>query len=259
MGTGVAICLSVVDRLLNGQGPPRFCVHVIFTVGEESGQKGAIRCPLARLIGCRVRHGLVIDRQTDGSGAPYDKDTNKAMRHAVVSYKDVSLLDEDSGNDLLEHLLAGMTAAGEPPRQGQVPQVHSPNNADALEWRGRWDAEVVAPRFAVDSPSLSAAIACYQEATQRVVDAMGRCKPEQRVSGMYSEPRIGRYKAMQEVRDCLKKIKIADKSLWFSCVNLSYDYDDMNSSVSLIELDTTAVIVLEFLASFFGSDSTPLV
>jgi len=177
------------------------------------------------------------------------------MRHAVVSYKDVSLLDKDSGVDLLQHLAAGMTAAGEPPRSGKIPVVESPNNADALEWRGRWDAEVVAPRFVAGSQFLAKALAGYAKSTKKVVDAMAKCKPEQRVSGMYSEPRIGRYRAMKDVRDCLRGIQIADKSLWFSCVNLSYDYDDDNGYVSLIELDTTAVIVLEFLASFFRNES----
>ena len=51
--TGVAIALSVLERL---QGRPgAWQVHILFTVGEEAGQKGAIRAPIARLLGGKVR------------------------------------------------------------------------------------------------------------------------------------------------------------------------------------------------------------
>ncbi|CAK0860740.1 unnamed protein product [Prorocentrum cordatum] len=46
---------------------------------------------------------------------------------------------------MMELLRLGMAFAGE--ATDRVPAVESPNCADALELRGRWDAEVLAPRL----------------------------------------------------------------------------------------------------------------
>merc|ERR1712032_104226 len=59
------------------------------------------------------------------------------------------------------------------------------------------------------------------------------------------------YRAMKQLRDAIAKVHITDKELWFSTCNLSYDYNDDDSAVSLVELDTTARIVLGFIGSFF--------
>lgn len=62
---------------------------------------------------------------------------------------------------------------------------------------------------------------------------------------MYNEPRIGRYKAMKQLRDAIEDVKVSDQRLWFSTCNLSY--------VSLVELDTTARILVGFIVRFFRS------
>lgn len=252
--TGVAICLSVIERLLAGHLSVPYHVHVVFTVGEESGQKGAIRCPLARLFGRQVRHALVIDRQTRGSCAP-NKPDGGPLRHAVSRYKDVPLMDSDSRNEMVNCLSIAMRAVGELGPEESIALMQSPNNADALEWRGRWDADVVAPTLEGQHKSVSDAWVEYLKATERVMIKMTRVEAGERVSGMYSEPRIGRYQAMRKLRDAIAKVKITDKELWFSTCNLSYDYDDLDSAVSLVELDTTTRIVLGFIDAFFATFS----
>eukprot|EP00931_Biecheleriopsis_adriatica_P089735 TRINITY_DN63821_c0_g1_i1.p1 TRINITY_DN63821_c0_g1~~TRINITY_DN63821_c0_g1_i1.p1 ORF type:complete len:494 (+),score=54.60 TRINITY_DN63821_c0_g1_i1:107-1588(+) len=248
--TGVAICLSVLERLLAGQLSVPYHVHVIFTVGEESGQKGAIRCPLARLFGRKVRHALVIDRQTRGSCAP-TKPGGGPLRHAVASYKDVPLMDFDSQGEMVHCLSTAMRVVGELGDKESIALMQSPNNADALEWRGRWDAEVVAPILGGRNKCVSDARLEYLKATERVTAKMSKVGASERVSGMYGEPRIGRYQAMKRLRDAIAKVKISDKKLWFSTCNLSYDYNDSDSAVSLVELDTTSRIVLGFIDTFF--------
>ena len=120
--TGVAIALSVLQRLQDAprepeslaKGPsaagmPRsWQVHVLFTVGEEAGQKGAFRAPLPKLLPGKVRYAIVVDRMTRGSGAP--RADGGYVRHAVTEYKGVPLLD-GSGAALLEHLAKGKAHA----------------------------------------------------------------------------------------------------------------------------------------------------
>lgn len=253
--TGVAIILSVVERLrLFGSWAP-WSLHIIFTIGEEAGQKGAIRAPLARLLAGRVRYGLVIDRMTRGSGAPVNEQ-GECVRHAVGTYKDVPLMDPDSREEMIAHLNAGMgkaraqTGAGEP-----LPLIESPNNADALEWRGRWDAEILGVALLANpdthTPELKAALQRYASATETVLEMMEDVAPERRVSSMYGEPRRSRYRAMEEVYDTTHSKPVTDASLWFSCVNLSYDYSDNDNSVSIAELDVTVRIVLGFIESAY--------
>lgn len=272
--TGIAIALSVLDRLRDAPGA--WQVHLLCTVGEESGQKGAIRAPLARLLAGRVRYGFVIDRQTSGRNCPRDED-GKALRHAVCKYKGVPLLEPTSGPHLLQHLHAGFVAAD--PRAvaaGPLPLIESPNCADAVELRGRWDAEVVAPASQPPSAALKQALKDYHATTSKVVEAMARCAPEARVGGMNQQPRIGRYGAMRKIYDAIygaesralvKTHEIAATgpgasnlppepqlaALAFSCVNLSYDYDDDWDECDLSELDRTANVLLHTCLSCFAS------
>ena len=84
----------------------------VFTVGEEAGQKGAIRAPISRLLAGKVRLGFVVDRMTRGARAPRDG-KGRALRHAVSSYKGVSLLEPKSGDELL--VAAGTDENSDPP------------------------------------------------------------------------------------------------------------------------------------------------
>ena len=252
--TGVAIALSVLDRLRGDAEMPRqWQVHALFTIGEEAGQKGAFRAPLPRLIGGRVRHAIVIDRQTRGSGAPTDA-AGRAVRHVVTEYKGVPLLDASSGRELLEHLANGHARAG-----GGIatplPTCVSPNCADALELRGRWDAEVAGNLKSLEkdvSPALAAALAEYAASTAVIAESIARVRPEQRVSSMNDPPRITRYRAMRRVHDALADKVALDSSLWFSVVNLSYDYDDACDTCSLDELDLTARLCLHTIQSYYA-------
>lgn len=270
--TGVAICLCVLDRLRTSRtaNDIPWTLHVIFTTGEESGQKGAIRLPISRLLKGRVRHGLVIDRQTRGSGAPMHPDYPcRAVRHAVVSYKGVPLLDPLMGTELLNLLQKAMERAGAPEATlGAMPTVESPNNADALEFRGRWDAEIIAPSLLrinsaeegslLDTESSAvvvAALAEYEEATAEVKRRMEFIPPSKRVSGMYQAPRITRYMAMKRMYEALAALppeSAPPDGLRFSCVNLSYDYDDFADRCSIKELELTTRIALAFVETYNG-------
>ena len=234
--TGIAIALSVLDSLRQGAAGA-WQVHALFTVGEESGQKGAIRAPLPRLLAGKVRCGLVIDRMTSGRGCPHDA-SGKPMRHAVNMYKGVPLLEPQSGPELLAHLSA---AIGQP-----VPLVESPNCSDAIELRGRWDAEILAPTCGEPTATLEAALDRYRDATNEVVRMMARCAPAERACGMSQHPRLTRYHAMRAVYDALHsgKTALGDPRLAFSVLNLSYDYDDAWAECDLGELYETAKIVL---------------
>ena len=251
--TGVAMCLSVLMRLQAGDVmPPTFQVHVLFTTGEESGQKGAIRAPLAHLIGGRVRHAIVLDRMTRGSNAPVDA-RGQPVRHAVTEYKGVPLLDSCAGPELLEHLSIGLAqATGGAPRA--LPSCVSPNCADALELRGRWDAEFAARQLTAGAaavPAVSEALRAYEASTRQVVERLAAVAAEVRVSSMNAPPRISRYQAMAKVHAAIAPLVPAEPRLWFSCVNLSYDYDDDWDTCSLRELDMTAQLVECAVRSYY--------
>jgi len=244
--TGIAIALGVLEQLrLN---PVPSChVQVLFTVSEESGQKGAIRAPVQLLHG--VRHAIVIDRMTRGRNAPTGK-AGEPLRHVVTAYKGVSLLDGCCGKELLELLEQSIQSPA--PLVG----IESPNCADALELRGRWDAEILAPRLLEkDAASgdidaeLFAAVEEYTKKTAELRSAMSRVAPEVRVSSMNQNPRMARYKAMQKVQSCLRKRPL-DELGWFSCVNVSYDYDESDGCLCLPEMEETRNILITFVKLF---------
>jgi len=254
--TGVAIALSVIERLRSGlPGTPRYwCVHVLFTIGEESGQKGAIRAPLPRLLTGRVRFAIVIDRMTSGRNCPIGPE-GKPLRHAVVEYKGVKLLDSWSADEMMRHLQDGLARASVPEAAWCLPAIESPNCSDALELKGRWDAEVVAPLLLQQHPdavNLNSALDTYRATTKKVRDQMEKVPPEERISSMNHKPRSTRYEAIKNVQTELKALNVQlDPSLVFGCVNISYDYQDGKGSCSLEELERTVLILLGFVASCF--------
>lgn len=258
--TGIAIILSVLERMQYMVTTGAWQVHALFTIGEESGQKGAIRAPIPQLLAGRVRYGIVVDRQSKGSGCP-----RGGTRHAVNAYKGVSLLEpKDSGLELVQLLNAAFQAV-EPDLAkqsgGKLPMVESPNCADCIELRGRWDAEVIGPTL-MRNPStheynkdLEDALQTYAAATRDLLRKMKGCKADERASSMNAPPRRTRYDAMKDVYDEIHVGKAGDPTpperqrLSFSCVNLSYDYDDAWNECDLNELDATARLVLHVCAS----------
>mmetsp|Transcript_56286 Transcript_56286/g.174508 ORF Transcript_56286/g.174508 Transcript_56286/m.174508 type:complete len:385 (+) Transcript_56286:93-1247(+) len=258
--SGVAIVLSVVERLRAGHVrgvPPRWSLHLLFTVGEESGQKGALRAPLPRLLAGRVRHGVVVDRRTAGPGAPAA--WGRCMRHVVSAYRGVQLLDPRCGEELLQLLGRGLRFAGEQADDSPPPAVASPNCSDALELRGRWDAEVLGPWVLAqkqgsreDLEELKAALKQYEQLTKDVLKRMEAVEPQRRVSSMSKPPRVTRYNAMARIYELLHSrggLRV-DPGLCFSCVNLSYDYQD-GRPCSIAELERTANALVGFVAAYF--------
>lgn len=264
--SGVVIVLSVLRRLQDGMVkglPPRWHVHVLFTVGEESGQKGAFRAPIQRLLAGRVRHAIVVDRQTSGSGAPRRKGSNpRYLRHVVNKYKGAQLLDPHCQEEMMTHLQKGRALAlpSDPDAADPFPAVESPNCADALELRGRWDAEVLAAFLLKgdnfdkdeDRGMLTSALHEYKVASEEISRRLAQVAPESRVSSMNCHPRMTRYETMKKVYHAVHKFQIPP-AMWFSCVNLSYDYDDYDDHCSLSELEATASIITGFMVSYFGS------
>eukprot|EP00931_Biecheleriopsis_adriatica_P109405 TRINITY_DN83669_c0_g1_i1.p1 TRINITY_DN83669_c0_g1~~TRINITY_DN83669_c0_g1_i1.p1 ORF type:complete len:430 (-),score=68.75 TRINITY_DN83669_c0_g1_i1:186-1406(-) len=76
--------------------------------------------------------------------------------------------------------------------------------------------------------------------------------PEERVSWFNDEPRLGRYNAMAEMRQVLNAGLHLHPSQWFSCVNLSYDYDESWGRVMLEELQDTVDIIHGFIIGHFA-------
>jgi len=250
--TGVALALFALERLRAAQ-PPVGAVHVLFTVGEESGQKGALRVPLAERFAGRVRHAIVIDRMTCGANAPRGHD-RKPVRHVVTKYKGVPLLDPGSGPEMLA--LLRDSAARLPGAEGGLPAIESPNCSDALELRGRWDAEVVAREYLREHPQdqkLAKAVQDYDAVTRFIREAIAVLPADERVSSMNRPPRSTRYEAMLRVHQLLNDGRRSDRRLGFSCVNLSYDYDESRGSLSLKELGDTASILMTFVELYAAS------
>jgi len=257
--SGVAIALFVLESLRLGRPvahltPLGWRVHVLFTVGEESGQKGAIRAPLPRLLAGQVRHAIVLDRKTGGSCAPRRK--GEPIRHVVTQYKGVPLLDVGCGEELVSYLEASMRLLGLLDGEDRLPRIESPNCSDALELRGRWDAEVAGPELlqsGLKDQELDFALFEYSDITDKIRRHMDLIPPSSRVSWMDSAPRITRYSAMANVHNILNtRDKPLDPHLWLSCVNLSYDYDEYNGRIDLKEMEDTALIVLGFIAMYFS-------
>merc|ERR1719161_1169290 len=92
----------------------------------------------------------------------------------------------------------------------------------------------------------------YNAATKEIRQCMEKVAPEERVSGMNSHPRMTRYEAMNKVYKAVHQLQIPP-ALWFSCVNLSYEYDDYDDYCSLSELEATASIIAGFIVSYFSS------
>lgn len=103
-----------------------------------------------------------------------------------------------------------------------------------------------------DGTTLRSAVEKYKAATKEVQQRMDQVAPEKRVCGMNSHPRMTRYVAMGKVYKAVHKLRVP-KEYWFSCVNLSYDYNEKSNSCSLRELEATASIIAGFLVSYFQS------
>ena len=111
-------------------------------------------------------------------------------------------LYRDQAPPMLQHQPPeGAVDAGGAPRP--LPTCVSPNCADALELRGRWDAEVAARQLvaagAAAVPAVSEALRAYEASTRQVLDKLATVAPDARVSSMNAPPRISRYQAMAKV------------------------------------------------------------
>merc|ERR1712039_797832 len=101
------------------------------------------------------------------------------------------------------------------------------------------------------SGNLEAVYDQYMTATEAILSAMQGVPAESRVSSMNKPPRMTRYKAMRKVYDAIHKTSLPQK-YWFSCVNLSYDYEEENGELQIAELDATMRLLLKFSSDYFN-------
>jgi hypothetical protein len=200
-------------------------VHVVFTVQEEVGQKGVLRIPLYILqsIHASAQYGIMVDRMSS---------RERGFRHVVTNYCGVPLITPSQQKPFMELF---DLALGEP-----MTQSESEFCSDALEWRGRIDAEIVAVN------KLKTLCKQYTDITDLILKKMKKLAPTERVSGYTTHPRSTRYKIMADIFQELYKSPI-DPNLEFSVVNLSLNYDEDDHCISLQELEDTSNLLVRFI------------
>lgn len=205
--TGIAAILALSALL---RDHPTAGFWVLFTTREEVGQRGALEMPVQWLKEEGVCSALAIDRRSDrfeGGG----------RRHFVNAYHGVQL---DPDERLARPLRAAVAAAtGE-----ALSACPSPYCSDALELRGRWDAEI-----ALTDPDLRRRYEATTEAVRRAY-AVGRPR-------MWEQPRSSRYRLMAEVRQSIGH----DAGLGVG--NLSMDFDEDSTELPVAELLTTIEVL----------------
>ncbi len=223
--TGITVILSIIDKLLNasvtGCVTP---VTVVFSVQEEVGQKGMMLVPTSILesIAKDASYGIVVDRMSKKF---------KNQRHVVTSYNNVSLLSQ--GEVFLDKLNLAAKRAG---ISEKIVDTLSDSCSDALEWRGRIDAEVLLPK---SSPLYEE----YQNITLEMQQQIKILPTMEKISSFKTGKRAERYELMRRIRERLKQ-RQGDK---FSVVNLSLDYDEHNRYMSMIELENTVDLICMFI------------
>ncbi len=227
--TGIVVILNTLLALKQQETEygTQVPVHVVFTTQEEVGQKGVMNLPFEKLqeIHSCTQFGIMIDRMSN---------RHKGQRHIVTKYRGVPLIIP-SQEDLLLNLFE--KALGAP-----IPTCESEFCSDALEWRGRIDAEIIAKDLL---PKLYNE---YDNITSGMLKKLKSLPPSQRISGYGAPPRSTRYEVMQKIHVALYYggVKVPNDQA-FSVVNLSLDYDDDKFCISMKELNETTQIVVRFV------------
>lgn len=199
-------------------------IHVYFSVMEEVGQKGAMYFPLEKIKG-KVRYGISVDRKTNAS-------RGGGVRHFINSYHGVPMLIPGD-TQFIENSL-------------ECKGIVSPNCADIIEIRGRYDAEVIYPMLVAENDDNLKEYNKWKDEIKSIIEKIPK---NQKVSEMYESPRRDRYEAMQTIYDILYKgnLSIPDKYK-LSVANLSIDFND--PLISLQEIQDTSKILLNFLDQY---------
>ena len=253
-------------------------MYVYFSMYEEVGQKGAINLPLELLKEASPQYVIVVDRMSS-------RHPHGTFRHAVIEYCHVPLTPPGPFPSILS-VLGGAQDPRERPDDGdrlQILACPSPYCSDAVEIRGRWDAEVVLPRVlallqntdphtlglrrAKDAKALikegTKLEAKYTKATQAMRALIARAPKSDRVCSYSARPRSSRYKVMAKITLFLYAIhplldtsstftlllthdddaSSSNQHLHLQAVNLSLDYDEKARSFPLSELDATIALL----------------
>ena len=221
---GVVMCLAVAEAVLSGSVnlAPRAGIagsasvrtlRVLLTVGQEVGQRGALRMPrhvLKRLADDGAVALALVRKTSYGDEKGND---GKPLRHAVSEYCGVDLVPLDVAGRLRESLTAAARRAGI--SYGAVPFATSRNCSDVLELRVRHDCEVLAP-FLLAQPDvpatlrrhLLAAVKTYTDATAQwtaMVATVEAADPTARAGSFKRAPRSLRYDAVRMVAAVLQR------------------------------------------------------
>ena len=203
-------------------------IHVYFSVMEEVGQKGAMYFPLDK-IKENVRYGISVDRKTNANGGG-------GVRHFINSYHGVPMLIPGD-SQFIENSL-------------ECKGIVSPNCADIIEIRGRYDAEVIYPILVAENDDkLKEYNTWITKIKSRIEDKVNPLPLEQAVSSMNQSPRRDRYDAMKTIYGALYNGNLAIPEKYnLSVVNLSIDFND--PKISLQEIQDTSTILLNFLDKY---------
>lgn len=221
---GLSSILYALHRLKRDSLSFPYDIHVYFSVMEEVGQKGAMYFPLEKIKG-KVRYGISVDRKT-GAG-------RGGVRHFVNSYRGVPMLIPGDSTFIEDTLGC----------RGEV----SPNCADIIEIRGRYDAELIYPKFSSESDPLREEYKTWTDKIKSIIEDPVNPLPKNRaVSSMNQTPKKDLYYVMGNIyRELYEKERVIPEEYKLSVLNLSIDFQD--PYISLKEIDDTSAILIKFL------------
>ena len=225
---GLSSILYALYMLKEQKKKISYDIHIYLSVMEEVGQKGAMYFPLDK-IKEKVRYGISVDRKTNANGGG-------GVRHFINSYHGVPMLIPGE-SQFIENSL-------------ECKGIVSPNCADIIEIRGRYDAEVIYPILVADNDdNIKEYKTWTSKIKSRIEDKINPLPLDQAVSSMNQSPRRDRYDAMGAIYGALYNgnLAIPDKYK-LSVVNLSIDFN--NPIISLQEIQDTSTILLNFLDKY---------
>ena len=206
--TGIVVLLALAALVRDARAPGFWG---LLTTREEVGQRGALEMPIGWMKDEGIAVALAVDRRSDRHP--------DGCRHVVSSYHGVALDPEGRLADPLQAAVRSVTGEA-------LADCPSPNCSDALELRGRWDAEIALADDALRER--------YRIATDEVRAAFARGRV-----GMYDPPRSSRYGLLRTIRQHLAH----DAGLGVG--NLSLDYREDTAELPAAELLTTVDILAE--------------
>ena len=236
--TGVAMILFIAQNM-NEQ--PMRDTHFIFSISEENGQRGVISMPINVIN--KLQDVICIDRKTCGKDAPVIgnhttvRGKSNPLRHMVTEYCGITTAFITS--ELVQNIQNEFLNVGE-----FVECVASPNCADSLEYKIRFDCEVYALDMISSNEKLHSLLTDFNESTSEMNKLFHTFHRQGKRLGFKHPARQERYKAYLSVYEEMKKYAETES---LEAVNLSYNYDEKMGSLDIAELMTTCNVMMSLL------------